>query len=105
MKEVECQEEIRTMEKYRTKILCFSVGRQRNDFALKLDTLALKKSGNEAVFLDIKAEVEAKLSEQDFICPPLLYSFLTWASILPLFYPSQEHSKCCSSSNFYFIVH
>ena len=37
-----------------------------NDFALQLDTLALKKSANEAVFRDIKADFEARLSEQDF---------------------------------------
>ena len=39
---------------------------EENDFALQLDTLALKKSANEAIFRGIKAEFEAKLSEQDF---------------------------------------
>ena len=39
---------------------------EENDFALQLDTLALKKSTNEAVFRDIKADFEARLSEQDF---------------------------------------
>ena len=39
---------------------------EENDFALQLDTLALKKSANEAVFRDIKADFEARLSEQDF---------------------------------------
>ena len=39
---------------------------EENNLALQLDTLALKKSANEAVFRDIKAEFESKLSEQDF---------------------------------------
>ena len=39
---------------------------EENDFALQLDTLALKKSANEAVCRDIKADFEARLSEQDF---------------------------------------
>ena len=39
---------------------------EENDFALQLDTLALKKSANEAVFRDIKADFEARLSEKDF---------------------------------------
>ena len=39
---------------------------KENDLALQLDTLALKKSANEAVFRDVKAEFEPNLSEQDF---------------------------------------
>ena len=49
-----------------TELKCFAsvLEDEENDFALQLDTLALKTPANEAVFRDIKAEFEANFQNK-----------------------------------------
>ena len=49
------------------KFLAIVLADEKTDFAVKLDTLALKKSANNEVFEQVKQAFEQSLSSEEFI--------------------------------------